>query len=97
MLRPLILYSQLVHETAPFIKQERKRRRLVPAPTILLNQVLFIGVEGGLDFKQKLFVDNFQAFELHFPLYDRDRLHFSCEVLHIYIFEVLFKACIIKV
>jgi hypothetical protein len=97
MLRPLILYSQLVHETAPLIKKERKRRWLVPAPTILLNQVLFIGVESGLDFKQKLFVDNFQAFELHFPLDDRDRLHFSCKVLHIHIFEVLFKACIIKV
>jgi hypothetical protein len=97
MLSPLIHYSQLMHETRPLIKQERKGRRLVPTPTILLNQVFFIGVEGGFNLKQKLFVDDLETFEFHFSIHHWDRLHFSCEMFDIYVFEVFFKACIIKV
>ena len=97
MLRALIHYSQLMHETRPLIKQEGKGRRLVPAPAILLNQVFFIGVECRFDLKQKLFVDNFETFEFHFSLHYWDWCHFSCEMLYIYVFEILFKACIIKV
>jgi hypothetical protein len=97
MLSPLIHYSQLMHETRPLIEQEGKGRRLVPTTTILLNQVFFIGVEGGLDLKQKLFVDDLETFEFHFSFHNWDRLHFSCKMLDIYVFEILFKACIIKV
>jgi hypothetical protein len=97
MLSPLIHYSQLMHETRPLIKQEGKGRRLVPAPAILLNKVFFISIEGGFDFKQKLFVDDLETFEFHFSFHNWDRLHFSCEMFDIYVFEVFFKACIIKV
>jgi hypothetical protein len=97
MLSPLIHYSQLMHETGPLIEQEGKGRRLVPAPAILLNQVFFIGVEGGLNLKQKFFVNYLETFKFYFSFHYWDWLHFSCEMFDIYVFEVFFKACIIKI
>lgn len=92
MLSPLIHYSQLVHETRPFIKQEWDGRSLVTTSTILLNQVLFVGIESGLDLKQKLFVHHLETLKLYFSFYYWNRWNFSCKMLYINKLKVLFKA-----